>query len=1391
MIKKYLRHILCIIAAGMTCGLTCNGQNLRSRAVIDTHSVTIQKVDAIADEEIHSPTGQDTIYAISKKEQHGWILPHIEINKTDIDKYSAVHRFTHKNAAGRWCKIDVIDGYGKPRKGQYWPKIVKSSDTLSEAWKDVAFAATHIELIADVSGEKVIQQRYFNDKGELIYTLSLTPIGSKGNEFIGSYKDQYGLPAEIRKDGGYSYGTLVYIQRDIWGNDSVIQYLDSKGYVRPNSDGVYKEVFVYDERGNTIKNMSMNYDDHMIIDKVGNCGVEYTYDADNNLTGSTYMDDRWQPMALPSHDGEISKRYYYDAYGRKTESVCTDADGKPMENNIGTHKIVMEYNHHGDVVNHTGFNLDGELSPLWDGGPCRIVSRYNDYGYMTEESYYGPDGRYYQELARVVTDYNEDGTIAIEKTYANINGDTILAYTKSDRLLRYSDGSGSITTFDDSGRTTHRIYHDADGNPNSEYRYPIDEWNYGVSTALPEYVQYNILGDTVDIHTEYDSARQGKHIEITSADGLRKLHKFYHADGRLEKTYSESTTEDGNYVQTDVNAFGVPSRCGGADTNRFFKAKGVKSSSGSYNNFFGIDEYGEAEYIDISDLGIYCHKVIMPDGTAIAMDEDTHQITDFTDFRNKAPKYFSIEVTDTMAYNLGIRDNDIILGWNGTRFNPYLNDVEFKRQGAVTTVTDAMISKSLTLFRIDSRTLKPEICTVDLPEGNIADLGFTMHCIYRTKRQVERMDSTLASYMTPLSDKFKGTVTQRVIVMTPYDFRSENNNNYSTQIGRPAVLVGAQIPEYPSIKWIQGDDIAGLKSVWNVRNDNNEKFSEMPPLRLYYTTDGETIGHTDMTESTVGCYFGEIDIDEPTYNRLQPAFSQLVAQDLPEENVKYNAIKKLTEEEKQRLYERAMIYYKTTFDHVSFPILQSLAKTDFKPAFYELAISYINGYGTEVDLKKGLKWGLKAHEETGYAYPLLSAANKYIENGKHREAAKIINHVDSSSYHYDRSRMYLGDIALLTGDTIRAAGCYYDALLDFHSLSINNEVKELTDRILKLPDCDSNKDSIYTIAESFFMKDSGTDKKKAFLLFCDLAERGYSNAMAYATKCLADGVGTDKNLEEAEHYAGMCLENGFDGGYYHLGIYYMNKRDYNKAISCFEKVDGTNRFLGGYYAGKIYLDPKYFANNKGKAAAQFKRALNCNGILPKRESAIRWIIDNLEQMADSPSLRDDCLAGLFFAGIAYFNIGDYEQSLRLFGKVLGKDPEFQNKYAHIGRMYYRAVHECGKAESEEYKDFLRNHIMVLRVPEDIDKQSPLAGYYGKAIPVVSINDWDISKTGDNAYNHWDDNGNTFVIKTGDNSFQRIEDSALDSFYLRFSKSTPGETESLNETFRLWRDNAKL
>ena len=59
----------------------------------------------------------DTVYCHTKKKQHGWFEPLGMLTKEQASHRKISYRFTHRNSKGHWCKMEVIDGYGRYTTG--------------------------------------------------------------------------------------------------------------------------------------------------------------------------------------------------------------------------------------------------------------------------------------------------------------------------------------------------------------------------------------------------------------------------------------------------------------------------------------------------------------------------------------------------------------------------------------------------------------------------------------------------------------------------------------------------------------------------------------------------------------------------------------------------------------------------------------------------------------------------------------------------------------------------------------------------------------------------------------------------------------------------------------------------------------------------------------------------------------------------------------------------------------------------------------------------------------------------------------------------------------------------------------------------------------------------
>ena len=298
--KIYLLTVLLLLSATSVFSQT----NLRQGRIDKSENVEKSKVIDIPILQPSSIINNDTLYCSRTKKQNGWFAPLDTISKEVASHRNHCFRFTNKNQAGNWSRMECIDGYGNYVKGTMSPYILKlgnAYDTDQDAnqeWIEKLKTTCVYEFIADYSGKVIVQERAYDEDMNLIYTYSRVPIGNK--QYIGSYKDCYGLPAEMRSSEDYTYGTLVKITEDEYGNDSIIQYVDAKGVPKLNSDSVAMEVYIHDKYGRFIKQQSRNADGTLTIDNWGNCGVEYKWNDKHDIISATYMDDKWQPMRMPA-----------------------------------------------------------------------------------------------------------------------------------------------------------------------------------------------------------------------------------------------------------------------------------------------------------------------------------------------------------------------------------------------------------------------------------------------------------------------------------------------------------------------------------------------------------------------------------------------------------------------------------------------------------------------------------------------------------------------------------------------------------------------------------------------------------------------------------------------------------------------------------------------------------------------------------------------------------------------------------------------------------------------------------------------------------------------------------------------------------------------------------
>jgi|GEM_PF-1556175 hypothetical protein len=805
----------------------------------------------------------DTIYCTQTKKQHGWFLPLDTISKEMASHRNLSCRFTHRYPSGYWGKMEIVNGYGNLIPGVISPYIVKlgSADTdsaVNRQWIEKLQSGCSYEFIADPSGKKIIQERAYDKDGNIVYTFSRVPITVEGkNYFIGSYKDSHGLPAEMRKDSLFTYGTLVRLTEDRWGNDSVVEYIDSKGNRKLNSDGVAMEVYIYDRYGHLLKQQSRDKNGNLTIDNCGNCGIEYVWDDKHQVISATYMDNHWQPMRMPnyrtSYDNNVIKKVYkYNQNKMLTEEAYYTADDIPDCNESGIFRMTMEYDDKGNPIRKTNYNQQGD--PTEDvAGKAFESYEYDTIGRISKAVFLDKNREPCSNsdyLSKIINKYDGKGNPVLIEQYYVINGKEVYYYkekhNKDCDFYLYSDGSYQIDSLDAKGRLILRSYYDKNGNlKNNTEKYAVNKMKY---TDYPH--GYRLTSSYYNADGILCAVRNCA-IQVTERDSLPDGNvdfiQMYDEHKRLNDCYIHLYDKEGNLIgQNDANAFGKICRAGGSSSVRHYLANVAYSCDNSlFSTFIGRDEFGEPDYI-VSPYAIYYYHKLSAKDESLFLDENSQIITDFDTFKDQCPKLMTIEVIDSAAYELGIRDNDVILvdgDYSADVFtldSTYIDLSNFICNWSVHSVLNGNKNRSMLIFRVDPETLDYGLVKIDNLKGSPSELGYLTHIRYLTNKQVKRIqkcvrDNLMSEHPLMTKEEMVGkdySGNNSLVVAYTDLYRSERYSPYAITVTDPSILLALCVKE-GNMSWKLGESsVDEVERILSTRNMNTSKY----PVEHFYLT---------------------------------------------------------------------------------------------------------------------------------------------------------------------------------------------------------------------------------------------------------------------------------------------------------------------------------------------------------------------------------------------------------------------------------------------------------------------------------------------------------------------------------------------------------------------------
>ena len=833
----------------------------------------------------------DTVYSFSTTKQHGWRDPLGILTKEQVSHRNFSYRFTHRNAQGHWGKVELIDGYGNYTTGNMSLYILKLSaidtDTLANKdWAEKVETACIFEYIADPTGENLIQERVYDKDKNVICIYSRTPIGKDETgrqQYIGSYKDCYGLPAEMRRDttNTYTYGTLVMLTEDKWGNDSVIEYMDAKGRKKVNSDSADVEVYVYDKVGRSTLQYSCDSLGKPMIDNWGNCGLKYTWNKDHTCASVTYLDAELKPMRMPVlrsdtyQRGVITILYEYDEFKRQTGLRFVDSGGKADLNYYGAHKNVVTFNEKGHTLESRWYDRNGNLAPYGKSGAAVIKYTYTTDGKTQDVYFLDKDEKPNSTpgyLCHRHYNYDADGTRILTEEYSIENGEEELSsksgYEKfANYTLNWDYSSFRVDSLDNQGRTFYSGWFYYDGQPRTSGGRACERTTYideGSKTTIVE-TEYDVNGNP----TEEDGVF--KTINVVDSMNWTKTIIKYDLQGNVIDSYILEFDKDFTHrlAEYDSNAFGVKTRCGLIGT-RMYKGLYPKTPKGDSSSYIGKDEFDEPDYKESSNDFYYYKRVTK--GLYVRYDEDNNEITDRSKFKNQLPKAMTIEVTDSSAYRLGLRDNDLIL-----LYGDYYNDLEqslsvyeFRSDWSIHAVLDAQQTRRMVVFRIeDAKTNQYGLVEIKGLKGTPSELGFNTHIRYLTAKQKSRImqaihdnegsDHPYIASSDKHNTKWQGN--NYVVFAYPNLFGGDRNKPYSKQIKDPAVLMATCLSKR-NMSWLLPDGESGsLNTIFNLRKKDL-------PVDYFLTKDLKNMDLLTTDESSLGASWYVENVSDEVYHKL-------------------------------------------------------------------------------------------------------------------------------------------------------------------------------------------------------------------------------------------------------------------------------------------------------------------------------------------------------------------------------------------------------------------------------------------------------------------------------------------------------------------------------------------
>ena len=829
----------------------------------------------------------DTVFCRNVTKKNGWFVPVHVISKEVTKHLSGYFRLTEKDKYGIYHHLECMNSNGKLSANQSLGTYVALSgdDVLSESWSSKVAKISQERCVVDPSG-RVIREMAYDKNDNLLFTF--TPVQISDDTYIGSYTDENGLIANLRK-GKDAQNTLVMIKRDSRGYEVEVKLIDENGVNLRNRNDAYIWMYDYDNLGRQVRQWSADENGNPMIDNATNCGTVQQYDPKTGLSMGYYsIGTDFKPLRF-SHNQlmDLSQtfvecRYTYDQWGRIKTETYFDENGRPDSTLAGQHQICYERDSMGHITCTYARDLRGNLTQVSDTpGLFYIRRNYDRDGNVVLFALLGSDSCTFinnnSDLAYNISTYDAEGNYVIDKEYTAIdNGrrlklkysntpDTLYGSVK--RQVWYEENVTTVMFKNEEGLITARMHYTPQDSlpmidPRRGYFSYRRVFYNRPKTYSWEYWYRDTEGNLVDpkiddfAHTYY------------FRDSLTMLNQSssWQADGTLRERFStslrESETEDN--IQRSYNFAGVNARVGNNAGLYYYKNAARINQLGNKYLLIYYNEWGEPSYANTTTRA-YCAKRYKQEQY---LDENMHPIEDRYKLMDSLPKALVVGVTDSIGYQLGLKDGDVIMRYGDQLYGDSALTVDGLTMIELEEIIKASTKKTIYVMRHQVAQGRSEMLQIMLPKGKMSELGFTYHPICYTERERKRYEQVYGQNVLILEDKAKKAheSEEEIIIFRPIKVDTEYGKPYYQMgIKDPAIILRRRCRDK---SWQIGDSVIDFKKL---------AIEDGPMiLDILSTIDGHIETYTFNRNGfyTLECEYNYATVSEKLMNKLLKKASQ-------------------------------------------------------------------------------------------------------------------------------------------------------------------------------------------------------------------------------------------------------------------------------------------------------------------------------------------------------------------------------------------------------------------------------------------------------------------------------------------------------------------------------------